>query len=354
MRHEAYEQRRAARMKRARAAAGLPRVTVSWAPFAGGILLMVAAVLTASQWELVAGTTTGRSNSYRDGALSILVGLGGLHLLVAPGRHRITDAVVALAGSGWSRRAAGRARPRRPRRRRGRHRPARRPVRAGRRQRSRSLRPGWSTGRGPVASQWNIRSASSIGTSLMLACRRAISPCVVELPVLVAVGAKPVPGVVVPLVGESHRDPVVVERPQLLDQPVVQLLGPLPGQERDDLSRPWMNSARLRHRLSGVYASATRSGSRVFQPSSAARTFGDGVVSGEGWQRRPGLHAAECHTAAPSRAVAWSSRSPSRAAPCSRPTPRPAPPGPAAATPSGTPQRGEPARRTRPPPAPPR
>ena len=43
-------------------------------------------------------------------------------------------------------------------------------------QRSRSLRPGWSAGRGPLRSQWNLRSDSSIATSLMLACRRAIRP----------------------------------------------------------------------------------------------------------------------------------------------------------------------------------
>src|SRR5215475_6693002 len=38
-------------------------------------------------------------------------------------------------------------------------------------------------------------------------------------------------------------------------------------------SRPCRNSARLRHRLSTVYASATRAGSRVFQASSAMRAF---------------------------------------------------------------------------------
>ena len=47
-------------------------------------------------------------------------------------------------------------------------------------------------------------------------------------------------------------------------------------------SRPMMNSARLRQRLSGLYASATRSGSRVFQPSSAARTFWIAVASVNG------------------------------------------------------------------------
>jgi hypothetical protein len=37
--------------------------------------------------------------------------------------------------------------------------------------------------------------------------------------------------------------------------------------------RPEKNSARLRHALSAVYASDTRSGSREFHASSAARAF---------------------------------------------------------------------------------
>ncbi len=43
-------------------------------------------------------------------------------------------------------------------------------------QRSRSLSPAWSTGLGPVASQRKSRFTSSIATSLMFACRLAISP----------------------------------------------------------------------------------------------------------------------------------------------------------------------------------
>src|SRR6185369_2173596 len=45
------------------------------------------------------------------------------------------------------------------------------------------------------------------------------------------------------------------------------------------------NSARFRQRLSTVYASETRSGSREFQPSSASRTFCaavSGVKGGRG------------------------------------------------------------------------
>jgi hypothetical protein len=37
-----------------------------------------------------------------------------------------------------------------------------------------------------------------------------------------------------PLIGVAHGDPIVGERLELLDQPMVQLLGPLAGQEADD------------------------------------------------------------------------------------------------------------------------
>src|SRR5262249_31369888 len=53
----------------------------------------------------------------------------------------------------------------------------------------------------------------------------------VELPVFVAVGAKPIPGVVVPLVGETNRDAVALESPEFLDEAIVQLLVPLAGKE---------------------------------------------------------------------------------------------------------------------------
>src|SRR5712671_294310 len=47
-------------------------------------------------------------------------------------------------------------------------------------------------------------------------------------------------------------------------------------------SRPSTNSARLRQRLSTVYARATRAGSREFQPSSASRTFSAAVSAVKG------------------------------------------------------------------------
>src|SRR5580692_3761627 len=49
----------------------------------------------------------------------------------------------------------------------------------------------------------------------------------VELPVLVAVAAKPMAAVVVPLIGETHGDPVFAKGPNFLDEPVVEFARPL-------------------------------------------------------------------------------------------------------------------------------
>jgi hypothetical protein len=54
-----------------------------------------------------------------------------------------------------------------------------------------------------------------------------------EFPVFVAVGAKPLTAVVVPFVGVPDGDAVVGERPQFLDQPIVEFLGPLALQKFD-------------------------------------------------------------------------------------------------------------------------
>src|SRR5262249_27520692 len=56
----------------------------------------------------------------------------------------------------------------------------------------------------------------------------------IEFPVLVAIAAKPVVAVIVPLVGETHCDAALAECPKLLDQSVVKLAAPLARQERFD------------------------------------------------------------------------------------------------------------------------
>ena len=57
----------------------------------------------------------------------------------------------------------------------------------------------------------------------------------IELPVLVAVRAEPVAGIVVPLVGKTHGNAVPVACPQILDQPVVEFARPFARQQRDDV-----------------------------------------------------------------------------------------------------------------------
>src|SRR5688500_8987502 len=57
----------------------------------------------------------------------------------------------------------------------------------------------------------------------------------IELPVLVAIRAKPVTRVVAPLVGEAHGDAVIGKGPKLLDQPIIEFAAPLACQEFNDL-----------------------------------------------------------------------------------------------------------------------
>src|SRR5215813_7993082 len=53
----------------------------------------------------------------------------------------------------------------------------------------------------------------------------------VELPVLVAIAAEPVPAVVVPLIRKSHRNAVLAKGPDFLDQTIVELAVPFARQE---------------------------------------------------------------------------------------------------------------------------
>ena len=62
----------------------------------------------------------------------------------------------------------------------------------------------------------------------------AHQPVLVEFPLLVAVGTMPLPGSVVPFVLKAHRDAVVVERPEILDQAILVLLRPFAGEEFND------------------------------------------------------------------------------------------------------------------------
>src|SRR5580700_3999987 len=56
---------------------------------------------------------------------------------------------------------------------------------------------------------------------------QAHQPVLIELPILIAIRAKRIPGVVVPFIGTAHRDMIPLERPELFDQPIVQLFCPI-------------------------------------------------------------------------------------------------------------------------------
>ena len=57
----------------------------------------------------------------------------------------------------------------------------------------------------------------------------------VKLPVLVAIGTKPVAQVVMPFIGEADGDAIVAKCPQFLDQTVIKLARPLAPKKRDYL-----------------------------------------------------------------------------------------------------------------------
>src|ERR1700676_634761 len=103
----------------------------------------------------------------------------------------------------------------------------------------------------------------------------------VEFPVLVAIAAKPMAAVVVPLVGKAHGYAVVAKRPELLDQPVVQFARPFTRQERLD------GVASLQEL--GAVAPATIFGIGKRDPSGLAsvpRVLGHARLLGRGFQAK--------------------------------------------------------------------
>src|ERR1700752_2107994 len=56
----------------------------------------------------------------------------------------------------------------------------------------------------------------------------------IEFPLFIAIGSVPGAGIIAPFILKSHCNPVLVKRPKLFDQPVVQLLRPFAAQKFDD------------------------------------------------------------------------------------------------------------------------
>ena len=87
----------------------------------------------------------------------------------------------------------------------------------------------WYYGSGPLPSGRQVTNGLRDAFAAQVAFYRssrlappALETEIAQARVLVPVGTDPVTGVVVPLVGEPDRNPVAVERPQLLDQPMVE------------------------------------------------------------------------------------------------------------------------------------
>ena len=63
-------------------------------------------------------------------------------------------------------------------------------------------------------------------------------PICAKLPILVAVGAEPIGGIIMPFICETHGDSVAGETPKLLDQSIIELAIPLPREKCDDRGAP--------------------------------------------------------------------------------------------------------------------
>jgi hypothetical protein len=134
--------------------------------------------------------------------------------------------------------------------------------------------------------------------SLILSDREFIDACVsrmhqpfsVEFPVFIAVSPKPIARVIVILVGKPDGNPVVQKGPYFLDKSVVQLTGPLPREQRDDLLTPVGELGSISP--TRIYRVRKRDPFRV---SAVPPVFGqsdllDSGFQGKGWERRARGH----------------------------------------------------------------
>ena len=111
-----------------------------------------------------------------------------------------------------------------------------------------------ATTQGPVKApvslaDWRIIDAREAATHLAV---------VVKVPILVAVGTKPIAAVVMPLIGKTHRETVLPEGPELLDEPIVELALPLAGGEISGEARSAFGAGRLRLAATGKWAISCR------------------------------------------------------------------------------------------------
>src|SRR5262245_3617631 len=89
--------------------------------------------------------------------------------------------------------------------------------------------------------EWPMECAFAHGDRQIIDARDATlhEAALVEFPVLGAVGAIPVPRVVMPLIREPNGNAVALTSPKLFDEPIVELLGPFASQELPDRVTPY-------------------------------------------------------------------------------------------------------------------
>ena len=113
---------------------------------------------------------------------------------------------------------------------------------------------------------------------------------VVEFPILIREGAKPVSQVIVPFVGEAHGDAIARKCPKLFDQSVVQFFCPFAGKKRDDFL-PAIHEFRTvsplgARRVGQSYFFRIARIPGIFRQANLQH----GSFMGERWQRGPGMN----------------------------------------------------------------
>ncbi len=63
-------------------------------------------------------------------------------------------------------------------------------------------------------------------------------PFRIELPVFVSICTVPLPRIIMELVGKPNRDPIAIEGPEFLDEPVLQLSLPFAQKEAHNFFAP--------------------------------------------------------------------------------------------------------------------
>ena len=94
-----------------------------------------------------------------------------------------------------------------------------------------------------------------------------------EFPIFIAIRAEPLAAIIVALIGKAHRDAFVATGPEFLDQTIIKLPSPIAFEEFNDFSASNRKFSPVPPLAVLRVDERNTEGSRLFQPSSASRTF---------------------------------------------------------------------------------